>query len=131
YEKGRELGNRDDRKKVMDTFFGTFKQFESTFGTAFSSSLREDSVYAKVRKYPDSMTRSLDANNLPRSVYDALIKSTNANLPTLHRYFRLRAKMLGVQEMRYYDIYPPLLPGGRPFPLDEGIRMMVESAAPL
>ena len=131
YTKYREAANRDDRKKVMDAFFGKFKEFESTLGTTYYSSLKEDSVYAKVRKYPDSMTRSLDANNLPRAVYDALIRSANANLPTLHRYFRLRAKMLGVAEMRYYDIYPPLIPGGREYPIDEGIRMMVESVAPL
>jgi len=131
YGKYREVANRDDRKKVMDAFFGKFKEFESTLGTTYYSSLKEDSVYAKVRKYPDSMTRSLDANNLPRAVYDALIKSANANLPTLHCYFRLRAKMLGVSEMRYYDIYPPLIPGGREYPIDEGIRMMVESVAPL
>jgi len=131
YTKYREAANRDDRKKVMDAFFGKFKEFESTLGTTYYSSLKEDSVYAKVRKYPDSMTRSLDANNLPRAVYDALIRSTNENLPTLHRYFRLRAKMLGVQEMRYYDIYPPLVSGGREYPIDEGVKMMVESAAPL
>src|SRR5258706_10163222 len=131
YTKARESSNRDDRKKVMDAFFGKFKEFESTLGTTFYSSLKEDSVYAKVRKYPDSMTRSLDNNNLPRAVYDALIKSTNANLPTLHRYFKLRAKMLGVAEMRYYDIYPPLVSGGREYPIDEGVRMMLESVRPL
>ena len=53
-------------------------------------------------------------HELPRAVYDALIKSTNEHLPTLHRYFRLRAKMLGVEEMRYYDIYPPLVSLDRP-----------------
>ncbi len=131
YTKARESSNRDDRKKVFDAFFGKFKEFESTLGTTFYSSLKEDSVIAKVRKYPDSMTRSLDNNNLPRAVYDALIKSTNANLPTLHRYFKLRAKMLGVTEMRYYDIYPPLVSGGREYPIDEGVKMMVESVAPL
>jgi oligoendopeptidase F len=131
YTHHREAANRDDRKRVMDAFFGKFKEFEATIGTSLYSSLKEDSVYAKVRKYPDSMTLALDANNLPRAVYDALIKSANANLPTLHRYFRLRGRMLGVAEMRYYDIYPPLVPGGRAYPIDEGIRMMVESVAPL
>ena len=84
-----------------------------------------------MRKYPDSLSRSLDNNNLPRAVYDALIKSSNENLPTLHRYFRLRARMLGVPEMRYYDIYPPLVSGGREYPIDEGIRMMLEAVKPL
>ena len=131
YTHYREVPNREDRKKVMDAFFGKFKEFEGTIGTTLYASLKEDSVYAKVRKYPDSMSAALDANNLPRAVYDALIRSANANLPTLHRYFKLRGKMLGVPEMRYYDIYPPLVSGGRTYPIDEGIEMMVESAAPL
>jgi oligoendopeptidase F len=131
YTEYREAANRDDRKKVFDAFFGKWKEFEGTLGTTFYSNLKEDSVYAKVRNYPDSMTRALDANHLPRAVYDALIKSANANLPTLYRYFRLRAKMLGVAEMRYYDIYPPLIPGGREYPIDEGTRMMLESVKPL
>ena len=56
-------------------------------------SLKKDSAYAKVRKYPDSITRALDANKIPVAVYDTLIAQANANLPTLHRYFRLRARM--------------------------------------
>jgi len=131
YEKYREVGNRDDRKKVMDAFFGKWKEFERTMGVAYYGSLKEDAVYTRVRKYPDSLTRALDGNKVPRAVYDTLIASANANLPTLHRYFKLRARMLGVKEMRYYDIYPPLVSGGRPYPIDEGIRMMVESVAPL
>ena len=131
YTKYREAANRDDRKKVMDAFFGQWKQFERTLGVAFYGNLKEDTVYTRVRKYPDSLTRALDANRVPRAVYDQLIRSTNEHLPTLHRYFRLRAKMLGVEEMRYYDIYPPLVASGRKYPIDEGVQMMLESVKPL
>ena len=131
YTKHRESANRDDRKKVMDAFFGKWKEFERTMGVAFYNNLKEDTVQTKVRKYPDTITRVLDGNRLPRAVYDTLIRSTNEHLPTLHRYFRLRAKMLGLSEMRYYDIYPPLVGGGRKYPIDEGIRIMLESARPL
>ena len=64
YTKWREVANRDDRKKVFDAFFGKFKEFEGTLGTTYYSSLKEDSVYAKVRKYPDSITRSLDGDRM-------------------------------------------------------------------
>ncbi|MGZ5572009.1 MAG: oligoendopeptidase F [Usitatibacter sp.] len=131
YTQHREARDRGDRKKVFDAFFGTWKEFERTFGVTFYENLKEDTVYAKLRKYPDSMTRALDANKLPPAVLEALVKSANANLPTLHRYFRLRAKMLGVREMRYYDIYPPLVAGGRAYPIDEGVKMMLESVSPL
>ncbi len=131
YTKYRESANRDDRKKVFDAFWGKFKEFERTFGVTFYSNLKEDTVTAKVRKYPDSLALALDGNNLPRPVYDALIRETNANLPTLHRYFKLRAKMLGLSEMHYYDIYPPLVKSERDYPIDEGKKLMLEAVAPL
>ena len=131
YTKYRELPNRDDRKKVMDSFFGTFKTYERTLGVDLYSQLKQETVYAKVRKYPDSITRSLDRNNVPVAVFDALIAQTNANLPTLHRYFRLRAKMLGVPQLHYYDIYPPLVHSDIKLPFDVGRKLVLEAVAPL
>ncbi len=131
YTHHREAADRADRKKVFDAFFGQWKAFERTVGVTLYSSLKEDTVAARVRKYPDSLARSLDRFRVPVAVYDTLVKSANDNLPTLHRYFRLRGRMLGVPEMRYYDIYPPLVGGGRDYPIDEGLRIMLESARPL
>jgi oligoendopeptidase F len=127
----RELANREDRKKVFDAFWGLWKEFERTFGVTFYESLKKDTAYAKVRRYPDSISRSLDANRIPVAVYDTLIAQANANLPTLHRYFRLRARMLGVTDMRYYDIYPPLVASDRRYSIDQGKQLMLESAKPL
>jgi oligoendopeptidase F len=131
YTKYRELPNRDDRKKIMDSFFGTFKTYERTLGVDLYSQLKQDTVYAKVRKYPDSITRALDRNNVPVAVFDTLIAQTNATLPTLHRYFRLRAKMLGVPQLHYYDIYPPLVHSDVKLPLDVGRKLVLEAVAPL
>ena len=131
YTKYREAANRDDRKKVMDTFFGAFKTYERTIGVNQYSQLKQATVYAKVRKYPDSITRALDRDNIPVAVFDTLIAQTNANLPTLHRYFRLRAKMLGVPQLHYYDIYPPLVHGDFKFPLPKGRAMVLDAVAPL
>jgi oligoendopeptidase F len=131
YTKYRAVGNRADRKKVFDTFWSTWKGYERTFGVTFHEMLKTDSVYAKVRRYPDSITRKLDPSKIPPAVYDTLIAQTNENLPTLHRYFKLRAKLLGVRDMRYYDIYPPLVNADQRFPLEQGKRMMLDALAPL
>jgi oligoendopeptidase F len=131
YTKYREASDRADRKKVFDAFFGTFKEFERTFGVTFYSNLKEDTVNAKIRHYPDSITASLDRNKVPVQVYDTLIAQANAELPTLYRYFRLRARMLGVKEIRYYDMYPPLVGGGRQYPIDEGKQLMLDAVKPL
>ena len=128
----REAANRDDRKKVFDAFFGTWKQFERTFGVIFHESLKKDAIYTRVRKYPDTLSRVLDHERLPAAIYATLIAETNRNLPTLHRYFRLRAKLLGITgEMRYYDLYPPLVSSERKYPIDEGRKMVLESVKPL
>jgi oligoendopeptidase F len=131
YTKHREAANREDRKRVMDAFFGAFGTYERTLGVTLYAQLKEDAVYAKVRRYPDSVTRALDRNRIPVAVLDTLIRETNANLPTLHRYLRLRAKMLGVEKMQYYDIYPPLVNHEIRFPLAAAKAQVLAAVAPL
>ncbi|HEV7815833.1 MAG TPA: M3 family oligoendopeptidase, partial [Janthinobacterium sp.] len=131
YTKYRELDNRADRKLVFGAFWGKWKEFERTFGETLYGQLKSDAAYAQVRHYPDSLTAALDSNNLPPAVYQTLIAQTNANLPTLHRYFKLRARMLGVTDLAYYDIYPPLIKSELTFPLQQGKQMMLDAVAPL
>jgi oligoendopeptidase F len=133
YTEHREAHNREDRKKVFDAFWGKWKEFERTFGVTLHESLKKDTVYTQVRTYPDTLARSLDRERLPPVVYQTLIAETNKGLPTLHRYFRLRAKMLGLKEgeMRYYDIYPPLVASTLKYPLDQGKKMVLEAVKPL
>src|SRR5450830_627367 len=131
YTKYRGDDRRADRKLVFDAFFGKWKEYERTFGETLYGQLKTDAAYAKVRHYADSQSAALDADHLPPAVYQTLIAQTNANLPTLHRYFKLRARMLGVKDLAYYDIYAPLLKSERSFPLADGKQMMLASVAPL
>ncbi len=131
YTKYRASGNREDRKKVFDAFWGAFKQFEHTFGTTFYAQLKKEAVYTKVRNYPDSLSRALDSDNIPPAVYNMLIDQTRANLPTLHRYFKLRAKLLGISDLHYYDMYPPLLTSDLKYPVAEGKQLMLDAVKPL
>jgi oligoendopeptidase F len=131
YTKYREVPNRADRKLVMDAFFGAFKTYQRTLGVTLYSQLKEDAALAKVRKYPDSITRALDRNRVPVAVMDMLIAQTDANLPTLHRYFKLRARMLKVPQLAYYDIYPPLVESDIKFPLATAKKLTLEAVAPL
>jgi oligoendopeptidase F len=131
YTKYRAVQNRADRKLVMDSFFGAMKQFEHTFGSTFYGQAKTDLVNAKLHGFPDVVSSKLFGGNVPVAVYDTLISAANANLPTLHRYFRLRAKMLGVTDLHYYDIYPPLLNVDRTFTVDEAKKLTLEAVAPL
>ncbi len=131
YTKYRGAENRADRKLVMDTFFGQMKQFEHVFGSTLYGQMKIDSVNAKVHRYPDVVSAQLDARAVPVAVYDTLIAESNAHLSTLHRYFRLRAKMLGVTDLHYYDIYPPLVSGSQRYDLATAKRLTLEAVAPL
>ncbi len=131
YTKYRAVNNRDDRKKVFDAFWGQWKAYERTFGVSFYEYLKKSTVYSKVRNYPDALTQALDDNKVPAAVYNTLIEQANANLPTLHRYFKLRAKMLGITEMGYHDTYPPLVKSDLKYPIADATRLMLASVSPL
>ena len=105
----RAVPNRADREKVMSTFFASLGHFSGTFGATMNGQVQADLFYAKARKYDTALESSLDAANIPTSVYMRLIDGVNRNLPTFHRYLALRKRMMGVPELHYYDLYAPLV----------------------
>ena len=100
---------REDRIKVFNTFFSALNSFRLTFGTQLNGEVQKNIFYKNVRKYNSSLESSLDRNNIPTSVYNKLIENTNRNLATLHRYLKLRQRMLGIDILHYYDMYPSLV----------------------
>lgn len=131
FGKHRASANRADRELVFDRFFDVWSSFARTCGATLFAQVKKDVFYARVRKYPSSLARALDAGRIPESVYHQLIARARANLPTLHRYFEIRRRLLGVDDLRYIDIYPPLVESDREYPIEEAKRLVIESAAPL
>ncbi len=109
YSLYRASTNRDDRKKVFETFFGKLNDFRRTYGTELNAEVKKDMFYKNARKYSSCLESSLDANNIPTKVYYNLIESVDKNLSTFHRYLKLRKRILGVDTLHYYDLYAPLL----------------------
>ena len=109
YTKYRALPDRKDREKVMDAFFNSYGDFKGTLGANLGGKVKKDWVFAKDRKYSSSLEAALDRDNLPVSIYSTLIEQVNKNLPTLYRFLDLKKRMLGVDELHYYDLYVPLV----------------------
>lgn len=105
----RALSNRSDREKVMAAFFQAFAGFSNTLGATMNGSVRRYLLTAKTRKYASDLEMRLDEPNIPPTVYSRLIDGINRHLPTFHRYLKLRKRMLGVDELHYYDLYAPLV----------------------
>ncbi|MBD3289623.1 oligoendopeptidase F [candidate division KSB1 bacterium] len=111
YGKYRALPNRDDREKVFDTFWGKMSDFKSTFGEQLYANLKKDMFYKRTRNYESCLESALDENNIPTQVYTALIENVNKNLDTFHRYLNLKKRMLGVDTLKYSDLYAPVVKG--------------------
>ena len=109
YGRWRQIENRADRKLVFDSFWNKWSEYRNSVGKVLNTHIQTQVSLAKARNYDSVLERELFQDNLPMDVYRTLVAEVNKALPTLHRYFRLRAKILGVDEMRYYDIYPPLV----------------------
>jgi oligoendopeptidase F len=109
YTKYRQAPNRADRKLVFDTFWGTWKKYEGTFGASLNTQILAEEFDAKVRHYPNALSDALFADNMPEAVYRQLVAQANAGLPVFHRYLKLRKKLLGISDdLGYYDIYPSM-----------------------
>ncbi|HTD83781.1 MAG TPA: oligoendopeptidase F [Gemmatimonadaceae bacterium] len=105
----RSLPNREDRKKVFEAFFGALGQYRNTLGSTMNANLQADMFTIRARKYPTTLDAALDTDDIPTSVYTSLVDGVNANLPTFHRYLELRKRMMGLDELHYYDLYAPLV----------------------
>lgn len=132
YVASRNDQDRETRKRVFENFWTTMGQYKNTFGATMSAHLRGTVFQSKVRKYPNSLAYALSDTNMPESVYKTLVTETNAGLPTLHRYFTLRKKLLGLSEMGYYDVYVPLAkPTKSSYTLAEAQSLTLEGVKPL
>jgi oligoendopeptidase F len=105
----RGVANRDDRQKVMSTFFNALGAFKGTFGSTLNGQVQSNEFYASARHYKTAVEAALDPNNLPVTVYTRLVDGVNQGLPTFQRYLQLRKKMMKLPDLHYYDLYAPLV----------------------
>lgn len=108
YTKYMESENRDVRKAAFDTLYASYEKQKNTLATTYYSAVKKDAFYADVRKYGSSLEAALDDDNIPIDVYNNLISAVHQYLPLMHRYVKIRKKILGLDELHPYDLYAPL-----------------------
>lgn len=128
----RASSNREDREAVFQTFWTAIDKFRQTFGVQLYSHLQTHIFYTRSRNYESSLHRALDRNNIPVEVYHSLIRNVRNNLDTFHRYLRLRQRMLGVDTLKYSDLYAPVVKGlDLKYTFDQGRDLYLDSLGPL
>jgi oligoendopeptidase F len=105
----RRSPNRENRKKVFAAYLGKMNEFRRTLGAQLASEVRKNMFYTRTRAYKSCVERALDAYNIPVDVYKNLVSGVHEHLETLHRYLRLRRRMLVLDELHYYDLYAPIV----------------------
>jgi oligoendopeptidase F len=132
YSKWRASPNKADRDLAFKAFWTAYDQFTRTFATALNAHVQSHVTSKDVRNFPTSLDAALFDYNIPRNVYSRLLDDVHANLPTLHRYLRLRQKIMGVEQLGYEDLYAPIVQQvDLHYTPEQGMQMTLDAFAPL
>ncbi len=127
-----ESGDRVLRKNAYESLYEGFGNFKNTAASLLNAQNKQQKFFAEARKYDSAFEASLDRTNVPTSVYLNLIDAVHKNIDKMHRYVRLRKKLLGVDKLHFYDIYTPLVGDvSRNIPYLEAKKTIYESLAPM
>ena len=120
------------RKSAYENLYGTLANFKNTSAAILNAQNKQLKFFSDARKYHDAREPSLDATNVPVSVYDNLIEAVHQNFDKMHRYVRLRKKLLGVDELHFYDVYTNLVPDvDKKIPFSDAKQTVYDALYPL
>lgn len=127
-----ESADRNVRKAAFESLYHTYQKVINTSASLLNGQVNQLKFFAKARKYPNTMVASLDRTNVPVAVYKNLIQAVHEDIGVLHRYMRLRKKLLGVEELHMYDLYTPLVADADvKIPFEEAKQAVLEATAVL
>ena len=127
-----ESSDRALREKTFKTFYGVFEGYKTTIACIMDAQIKQLIFRAKMRNYPDTLTAALDRTEVPTEVYTNLIDTVHANLGMMHKYVRLRKKLLGVDELHMYDLYTSIVPeADRTITYEQAKEAVLEGLKPL
>ena len=124
--------DRNVRKQAYEQYYGKFNNYQNTIASLYAGSVNQDVFESRARGYKSSLEAALFGNKVPETVYRNLIDCVHKNLPALHKYYKLRKKILGVEELRHYDVYVPLVKDAESIiPYEEAVEICRNALAPL
>jgi oligoendopeptidase F len=124
------------RQAAWETSSDAYLSFRNTFAANYAGSVKRDVFYARARRYSSALEAALAPEAIPVEVLENLLAAVRRNFPTWQRYFRARARLLGIERAHAWDIseYPLAAPGKiEPVHLswEEGIDLISRCLAPM
>jgi len=123
--------DRQVRRSAWQNYADGYLAFKNTSAAILTTAIKQDVFAARVRNYPTSLHASLEPNNVPVEVFHNLIEVFKKNLPTWHKYWRLRKKALKLETFGVYDIKAPLTESKPVVPFEQAVDWICEGMAPL
>ena len=124
-----ESKNREVRRGAYEALYSTYEQYQHTYAKTLQTNVKVQNYRAKVRNYKSAREAALAANFVPESVYDNLVSAVRKHLPLLHRYLALRSKILGIPDLKMYDVYTPLSSVEYSFTYEEALKKAEDALA--
>ncbi len=127
-----ESNDRALREKTYNAKFASYDKTINTIAATMNAEVKKNIFLAEARGYDSALEASLDAEYIPKSIYDNLVTSVNNNLSYLHKYYTVRKKAMGLDELHSYDCYVPLVDNfDFEMSYDDAVKTIETALAPL
>lgn len=120
------------RKDAFEALYGVYEKFRNTLAATYRANVKQEVFFARARRYGSDLEAALDGSHIPVSVYDNLIHVVHEHLPLMHRYVKIRKKLLGLDELHMYDLYTPMTENSEEhFSFEDAKKTVLEGLAPM
>ena len=120
------------RRSAFQNLYAVYGGVKNTLAATLNAQVKQLQFFSSARRYPSALAASLDGTHVPVEVYHNLISTVRANLDKMHRYVRLRKKLLGLEELHFYDVYAPMVSGvDARIPYADARETVYQAMAPL
>ena len=130
--KYRQSTNPAERKRVSEAYWNNLRTYANSFAALLDGEMKQQVALARIHKFPNCLEATLFENDISPQVYRNVIQTVSANLAPLHRFFKLKQRMLGLKEFNYYDVYgPAAATAAKPYTYQESRKLILAAMAPL
>lgn len=127
-----ESDDRELRQSAYNNVYKGYGSYNNTLGATLAGEVKKNVFNARTHNYKSARERALSNNHIPEEVYDNLVKTVHKYLPLLHRYTQLRKELLGIDDLKMYDLYTPLVKDVKfEMPYNEAKDWMLKALEPM
>jgi len=126
-----DMPDRTARRSAWESYTGIYLAFKNTLANNLTTSIKQNTFKARARRHASTLEASLFELNIPVEVFYALIDTFRKYLPTWHRYFAVRRKALGVEQLNPYDMWAPLTTQRPQVPYRQAVEWICQGLAPM